>query len=400
MVKNIRRFRINGTGCCLVDYLFHPVDFSGGAFRKYISVSAGDGGLTIGGLVFTEELEEFSRKQYTELRDEITGGAGPVASNVGGPSVVSLIHTAQMLHGTVAEVVFHGCRGNDSSGVYLEETVTKTPLSAIFRIKDEFTPFTDVLSDPGYNDGLGERMFINNIGAAGLFTPVDLDETFFQADIVAFGGTALVPGIHRSLDTLLEKAVNNGAITVVNTVYDFISEKNDPASPWPVGNGTECYRYIDLLISDREEALRHSGMKSVNEAVRYFMDHGVGAVIVTSGADPVTFSADSNLTGSVGISTLPVSENVKADIINKRIAAGDTTGCGDNFAGGVIASMARQMISAPGRNLSLKEAVAFGIASGGFACYYLGGTFLESRPGEKLEKVTEIHQEYLRCNNM
>lgn len=400
MVRHGRTFRIHGTGCCLVDYLFHPVDLSGRALGKYISVSPGDGGLTVGGLVFTGELEKFSRKHYTELRDEITGRQGPVKVNVGGPSVVSLIHSAQMLHGTGAEVVFHGCRGNDSPGQYLEETVAKTPLSAIFRIKDDFTPFTDVLSDPGYNNGLGERMFINNMGAAGLFTPEDLDETFFHADIAAFGGTALVPGIHRSLDLLLERAVNNGAVTVVNTVYDFISEKNDPAGPWPVGSGTGCYRYIDMLIADREEALRHSGRETVDEAVRYFMDHGVGAVIVTCGADPVTFSADGSLAGYVETATLPVSEKVRSDICNNRLVKGDTTGCGDNFAGGVIASVARQMISAPGTELSLHEAVKFGIASGGYACYYLGGTLLESRPGEKLDKVTEIYDNYISRQDM
>ena len=399
MVRHGGRFRIHGTGCCLVDYLFHPVDFSGKTFSRYISATPGDGGLKVGGLVFSKELEEFSSKQYMELRDEVAGGAEPAAVNVGGPSVVSLIHAAQMLHGAGAEVVFHGCRGNDTPGHYLEETVAKTPLSAIFRVKGDFTPFTDVLSDPVYNNGLGERMFINNIGAAGLFTCEDLDETFFHADIVVFGGTALVPVIHRSLDKLLEKARDCGAVTVVNTVYDFISEKNDPAGLWTIGSGTKCYRYIDMLITDREEALRHSGKKTVDEAVRYFMDHGAGAVIVTSGPEPVTFTADSSLTGQIGISTLPVSEKVRNDLSRNHVIQGDTTGCGDNFTGGVIASMARQMISAPRKKLSLKEAVAFGIASGGFACYYLGGTFLESRPGEKLEKVTEIHQEYLRFGN-
>lgn len=394
------KFRITGTGCSLVDFLYQPVSFSGEAFRKYLSLAPGDGGLSPGKLVFTEELEMFSRKPYPDLRDEITGGMRPVATNIGGPSVVSLIHASQMLADLDVEVAYYGCRGDDEAGRYIEEKLALTPLrTGYYKKADKFTPFTDVFSDPGYDRGHGERAFVNNIGAAREFESSDLDDSFFRGRIIVFGGTALVPAIHQSLDELLLKARSNGALTVVNTVYDFLSEKNDPLRPWPVGKSGETYRYIDILIADREEALRHSGRLSVHDAVSFFREKGTGAVIVTHGPNPVTFFADSPVFGHVPVSEVPVSERVKKDLRNNPGMAGDTTGCGDNFAGGVIASVARQMSLYPGKPVSLSEAVAFGIASGGFACYYLGGTFFESSPLEKLKQVNVLFNKYLKQVN-
>jgi hypothetical protein len=42
---------------------------------------------------------------------------------------------------------------------------------------------SSVLSDPGYDNGNDERVFINTIGSAWNYTPRQLDETFFDSDI-------------------------------------------------------------------------------------------------------------------------------------------------------------------------------------------------------------------------
>ncbi len=391
-----KKFKITGTGCSLVDYLYKPVSFSGKAFKRYLSKASGDGGLSPGRLVFTEELENFSNQPYNVLRDEVTGGMKPVAMNIGGPSIVSLIHASQMLSDLNVDISFYGCRGNDEAGEYIEEKLSLTPLeTGYYKKGKKFTPFTDVFSDPDYDSGHGERVFINNIGAAWEFEPDDLDDSFFESNIVVFGGTALVPGIHASLDKLLKKAREHKARTIVNTVYDFLNEKKNPGKPWPIGNSNESYRYIDVLISDMEEALRHSGASSVQEAVTFFMEKGVGSLIITHGPNPVIFCADSDLFGSIPLSEVPVSEKVKSELLSNSQIAGDTTGCGDNFAGGVIAFLARQMVDNTDKRIDLTKAVAFGIASGGFACYYLGGTFFESKHGEKIKKVESLYQQYL-----
>ena len=84
---------------------------------------------------------------------------------------------------------------------------------------------------------------------------------------------------------------------------------------------------------------------------------------------------------------------------------GDSTGCGDNFAGGVIGAIAKQLSkSHPSRStlhtpLDLREACRWGIVSGGFACFYYGGTYFEQKEGEKLTCLQELYDQYLKQEN-
>ena len=389
-------FRISGVGSALVDYLYTPVDFNGEAFKRYMSVEPGDGGLSPGKLVFKDEFEQFAGEEYEEVRKEITHGIPPVTLNIGGPSIVSLIHTAQLLHADPVEVRFYGCKGDDAGAAYIDENLKRTPLKiGKYKTSTHYTPYTDVLQDPKYDEGHGERVFINNIGAAWDFLPEDLDEAFFESDIVVFGGTALVPRIHHALGDLLLKAKENNAVTVVNTVYDFLNEKKNPEKAWPLGASKETYRYIDMFITDMEEVLRLSGCSTIEEAMSFFKETGVGAVIVTFGANPLYYFSDSKLFG-VNEGTCPVSGKVKEIIIQSPEKVGDTTGCGDNFAGGVIASVARQLIGNPNARVDIKKAIAVGTVSGGYACFYHGGTFYEEYPGQKWELIEPFYRDFLR----
>ena len=389
-------FKISGTGCALVDYLYKPVDFNDSEFIRYLSKKPGDGGLAPGKLVFKEEFEKFSREEYMQVRDRITKGRQPVALNIGGPSIVSLIHAAQLLNGLPAEVNFHGCMGSDSGSTFLESKLAQTPLKiGKYKTSQKYTPFTDVFSDPDFDGGHGERIFINNIGAAWDLFPSDLEERFFESDLIAFGGTALVPNIHSSLDKLLLKAKKQNAITVVNTVYDFLNEKKNPSQPWPLGSSMETYNHIDLLITDMEESLRLSGTTSVDAALNFFRSTVVGAVIITHGSNMLHFFANNSLFGKIAPSALPVSEKVITELRQNPDRAGDTTGCGDNFVGGVIASIAMQLMEKPEDQVSFKNAIALGVASGGFACFYHGGTFYEESPGQKMNRIEPYLNEYL-----
>ena len=389
-------FKISGTGCALVDYLFTPVSFTDPAFHRYLSKTPGDGGLSPGKLVFKEEFDLFTEEAYMAVRDRITRGKPPVTLNIGGPSIVSLIHAAQMLHGRNAQVSFYGGRGNDEGSAFIEDKLAHTPLKiGKYKTAAQITPFTDVFSDPDFDHGHGERIFINNIGAAWEFEPADLDDAFFDSHMVVFGGTALVPHIHAALGELLPKARARKAMTVVNTVYDFLNEYKNPSKPWPLGDSIETYRHIDLLITDMEEALRLSGTSSVEAAMAFFKSTGVGAVIITHGSHALHFFSDNALFGSTAHTSLPVSERVKLEISRHPERAGDTTGCGDNFAGGVIASIARQRLAQPEGAVSLRAAIALGVASGGFACFYHGGTYYEDVPGQKAEQVEPYARDYL-----
>jgi len=253
------------------------------------------------------------------------------------------------------------------------------------------TPSTIVLSDPSYDGGHGERIFINSIGAAWDYTPEDLDDDFFASDVVVFGGTALVPHIHDHLTGLLRKSKSKGCITIVNTVFDFRNEKANPSGKWPLGESDESYRNIDLLITDMEEALRLSGKTTLEEALRFFREAGTGAVIVTNGSKNIRMFSGGGLFRTVDDHEMPVSAAVSEEL--RKGHSGDTTGCGDNFAGGVIASVVSQLQEGA-ETLDLTKAGIWGIVSGGYACFYMGGTYFEDAPAEKRNLLVPYIEQY------
>jgi len=391
------KITISGTGCALADFLYNRVSFTGPDFKKYLSVKQGDGGLSPGKLVFTEELEKFAGKPYPEIVREITGGRPPDAFNVGGPSLVSLIHASQLLNRQEHDVRFFGIAGADETADKIAEILGRTPLNTrnYLRAPGRITPFTDVLSDPEGENGHGERTFINNIGAAWDYSPEQLTDDFFRSDIVCFGGTALVPQIHDHFSPLLQKARYSGCITLVNTVFDFRNEKTNPGQPWPLVRQMEEFGLIDLLVMDSTEALCISGQKTLEEAASFFTSAGVSSFVITNGAQDLIAWSGGGLFKKTLPVKLPVSFKVTRELRLNPDRKGDTTGCGDNFAGGVIASLAWQLKDREKGNLDLVEALSWGVASGGFCCFTVGGTFLERFPGQKKEAVDSLRKEYL-----
>jgi sugar/nucleoside kinase (ribokinase family) len=377
---------IHGTGCCLADILYARGDFSLPAFKVALSKREGDGGLGIGRLVFAGDFERFMGKPYGAALAEITGAAVPSSRNLGGPSVVSLAHAAQVL-GEKAAVRFFGTRGDDELGDFVESALARLPFKEYRLLKEGETPRTDVISDPTYDNGHGERTFINLLGAASYFYPRDLGDAFFDAGIIAFGGTGLVPPIHDGLTELLKKAREKGALTVVNLVYDFRSELTSPGKKWKLGNHDDAYPSIDILIADRDEALKTSGCSSTEEAIGWFLSQGTGAVVITEGSRSVRLAAGEGAFAPLALRIMPVCEEVNRELAAFPERRGDTTGCGDNFAGGIIAGIAEQLASVPRGKLDLRECAILGIAAGGFACFTIGGTYYEKRGGEKRERL-------------
>lgn len=397
MASSQDKIVISGTGCALVDYLYTDVSFKSPHFDRYRSKKDGDGGLSPGKLVFTEEVERFAGKPYPEVLKDLTGNRPPDAMNLGGPALVALIHAAQMLDPGQFEVRFFGGMGEDEAANYVREMTGKTPLDmANYRpVSDRATPFTHVLSDASHDNNRGERTFINHIGAAWDYTPDILGDAFFQSDIVCFGGTALTPRIHDSLSELLHRAKAAGCLTVVNTVYDFRNEKSNPDRPWPLVDQKEDFGLIDLLLMDGEEAVRISGCRNPDAAAVFFVEQGVPAFMITNGPEEMLAYSGGSLIEKKPLSRLPVSSKVASDL-QKEGACGDTTGCGDNFAGGAIASLARQLQQERHRKPGFDEIISWAVASGGFACFYLGGTYYEKKAGEKRSRVESYKQDYDR----
>lgn len=414
--------RISGVGCCLLDRIYDNVDFQSEAIKKYLSQKAGDGGLEPGKLTFEEELERFSGDSFeTQILPLLTEGRRADKENIGGPCIVALINAAQLAW-QESEVSFYGCRGDQQVGRDMMKKLCQTPVDLThYRIqKGSETASTSVLSDPNYDNGHGERTFVNTIGASWHYLPAEVDQSFYNSQICVFGGTALVPRIHQGLTAMLKQAKQHGSLTVVNTVYDFLNEKQNPGQRWPMGDSDEAYRFIDLLIVDHEEALRLSGCNDIPSSISFFQEQGATAVLVTNGARDVYLWADSPLFGKVPQHTMPVSAAVGKALKEGR--KGDSTGCGDNFAGGVIGSLARQIYkgqqttdngqqSIDNRQratdnckpstvngkltLDLVESTKWGIVSGGFACFYYGGTYIEEHEGDKLTHLQQLYDQYL-----
>lgn len=393
-----KKITVSGTGCALTDFLFTGISFSEPDFTIFLSINPGDGGLSPGKLVFTEELENFSGSPYEDILERITGCHPPVARNVGGPSLVSLIHASQMLDNKEYAVKYFGMAGRDETAELIFSMIRNTPLNSenYLATSDKPTPFTDVFSDPDFHDGHGERTFVNNIGAAWDYNADLLTEEFFNSEIVCFGGTALVPQIHDNLATILDRAKRKNCITIVNTVFDFRNEKLNPGSPWPLGDSKTSFSKIDVLIMDREEALKISGQNSLENAAVFFISSNVSSFVITNGADDVLAWSGGKLFSKTRLMKLPVSAEVIRTLRSNPGMKGDTTGCGDNFAGGIISSVALQMKTRKQGEFDLTEALSLGIASGGFSCYIFGGTYLEKFPGEKRQRVLALQKEYLK----
>jgi len=387
-----RKIKVSGVGCCLVDLLYNDIDFRSDVIRPYLSKERGDGGLTPGKLVFQEEFEKFCGIPIHDTVTRITGGRTHDKINIGGPSIVSLINLAQLTDREHCEVHFYGRGGIDEPGRFLLSALKKTPvILKDFKLIDNRTPSTVVLSDPAYDNGHGERMFLNSPGAAWDYLPDELGEDFFSSHIVMFGGTALVPHIHDNMTDLLKKARSEDCKTVVNTVFDFRNEKTGTSKRWPLGESDESYNYIDLLITDQEEAFRLSGENDPLSAVRFFREMNVSALIITNGSRNIIAYSDGKFFRPSEITELPVSQRVIEELQNYQ--GGDTTGCGDNFAGGVVASVVNQFHSGI-RQPDLYEACCWGIASGGFTCFYMGGTWFEENPGDKLSRIRPYYESY------
>ncbi|OHD81363.1 MAG: hypothetical protein A3J97_11875 [Spirochaetes bacterium RIFOXYC1_FULL_54_7] len=390
--------KISAAGCCLIDYVYAKVSYDKPGFRRFLSKLPGDGGIIQGGLVFTEDLSACFGMELWDILKEILGSAEADTVNLGGPAVISLMNAAQLLHGRDVVCRFHACVGNDNAGQLIRGFLESSPLESVVMTDAQApSPTTIVLADPSCHGGNGERSFLNTIGAAGKILPADLPPDFFQSDIVLFGGTALTPALHDGLASLLSRAKSAGAITVVGTVYDFRNEKRNPDAPWPLGSPDACGN-IDLLVTDAVEALRLSGAADLESAARNFIGRGVGALVITNGEQDLLAWSGGRIFTPLELGPYPVSPMVRSILKNDPSRLADTTGCGDNFLGGLIASLAMQLdegsASPAVGAVSLEEALSWGAASGGFSCFYAGGLYREALAGEKLQKIQPLAEGY------
>ncbi|KAK7198443.1 pfkB family carbohydrate kinase [Novymonas esmeraldas] len=404
MTSTERKITVNGVGCSCADYLFTGLDFSSERFQKYVSKKPGDGGFSIGHLIFRRDLEEFAGKPIDEVRKDQGWLRENDVFSIGGPCIVGLINAAQLLKGGLlsspeqCEFKFYGAMGQDVTGDRMLNVLNKCPVNAdnYMRMPSMPSAATLVLSDQNFGGGSGERSFVYNGGALDAYTPAMLGDDFFNADVLFFSGTASVPQIHANLTTLLRRGKARGAVTMVGTVFDFLNEKRNPGKRWPLGESDESYKLIDLLVVDFVEAQRMSGEESIDKAIEFFVSKGSRTLVITNGDKPGYAYSDGSFFAKQKLARFNICRKVVQHLKANPKLRGDTTGCGDNFAGGLLASLVKQLSA--GRKageLSLADALAWANGSGSFCCYSVGGTFLEKQPGEKLQHVKRIHDLYV-----
>jgi sugar/nucleoside kinase (ribokinase family) len=179
----------------------------------------------------------------------------------------------------------------------------------------------------------------------------------------------------------------------VNTVYDFRNEQKHPGEKWPLGDHSKSFPNIDLLLMDHDEALKISGKSGIDEALEYYRSLGISALMITRGSnDAIVWSDGSRFTPD-GYYSVPISGKVVRERTGSSAQKGDTTGCGDNFVGGVLASLAKQMQN-NGERYDLEDMVSWGMASGGYATFYMGGTYLENEAQEKYKQMLPYVEAY------
>jgi len=387
-----RSIKISGVGCCLLDFIYPDVSFKSQELQARFSKKPGDGGIQPGNLVFSEDLVKYTGEVMDEIYQKILPGIDSEHVNVGGPCIVALIHASQLLNNQQVSFSYFGALGDDLAGNRLRELLGRTAIKLDhYDVLEGATPKTIVLSDPDYNQGQGERAFINTIGVAGKYSLARLGRDFFSADILFFGGTALVPPIHDHLLELLKKGKENDSINIVTTVFDFRNENLEPNKKWPMGQSDESFKYMDLLIMDREEALRISGQAKLEDAADFFIRHKTRSFIITSGANDILSYSDGNFFAPQEVGKMPVLSFHKYRTPGIQC---DTTGCGDNFAGGVLFSLLTEMTLGKHGGFDLAEACTWGIVSGSYTGLIAGGVEFENREGEKLEKITKLYQDF------
>lgn len=189
----------------------------------------------------------------------------------------------------------------------------------------------------------GERPALHVKGANALFSLEHIDwELVENADYVHFGGTCLLDSIDGGpTGEIMRRAQAAGATTTLDMLGMPNSDFGKLFGP--------VLPHLDYFLPNDEDVLMVSGQKNQADAIEWIHDQGVGATVVTLGADGASYSPSGD-------------ESVRAPAYDVEVV--DTTGCGDAFTAGFIAGLVE--------GLDPVDAMELGIASGSIVATGLG----------------------------
>ena len=189
----------------------------------------------------------------------------------------------------------------------------------------------------------GERPALHVIGANALLGEEHLDwDVISRAKHLHIGGTSLLAALDGAPTArILQRAQSLGLTTSLDLISVPGTDRARVFAP--------SYPFIDFLLPNDEDAAMLSGESDRTRASAFFAEHGVGATVISLGADGASYSR-----GGAPEVIIP---SYAVDVV-------DTTGCGDALSAGFIAG-----ITAGYEPL---DAVELGVAAGALVATGLG----------------------------
>jgi sugar/nucleoside kinase (ribokinase family) len=208
--------------------------------------------------------------------------------------------------------------GGDFFGTYLKSLLVENGVNIESLSEDENIQTS---ASAALSSADGERTFLHCIGANGEFSLSDIDwEVVERSKTVFVTGTFLLDSFD-GVPTLkfLKKCKEMGKTTVLDVCWD-------SRNRW--GGVLEVsYPYIDIFLPSISEAEMLSGYPDAAQAADYFIERGVGKVVIKLGKDGA-YAKEAGRPGKF----FSACGNVKVV---------DTTGAGDSFCSGFLAAYSK-----------------------------------------------------------
>lgn len=244
--------------------------------------------------------------------------------------------TAVILARLGAEVTSYGAVGTDPIATSLLALLEAEGVdtSGLVRKAEQQTSASVIPVRPN-----GDRPAWHCIGANGAFTLDDLDLAALDGIThLHLGGPEFLGG--EAAGQLLAHARSIGATTSVDVLA--------PGDPDLLAWIADCLPHTDYLLPNDEQVLGFTGATDLAEGARALLDHGVGCVAATAGAQGAVI----------------VTKDETVEVPAYGIEVVDTTGCGDAFSAGFLRGLSL--------DLDLREAGLLGCATAAQVAQGLG----------------------------
>lgn len=206
-----------------------------------------------------------------------------------------------------------GPAGNDPAGERMIELLKDAgaDISRIERLEEQTaTTVALVRSD-------GARAFLHRPGVSSMAfkNPVTLDEVSEEYSHFHLANVFALPKLRRTAEETLRNALDRGMTTSLDTGWDARGEWINVAGP--------LLPHLDVLLVNEDEARHLSGASEPESAARFFLDRGTAAVVVKLG-ERGCYAASADFSFHAP---------------SFEVNAIDTTGAGDCFTAGFLASL-------------------------------------------------------------